>query len=231
MLLEDLGQLLAGCLAGSFVVVLVAWYRAKKEGGELPGLEPGWSFSESWASNVTIGSAALLAVLGSSDVVASVLGEDADVLGVVIVASAVAAGLVAIAPLVVKALVAESGSVTVMGLFIAATLTLTGASFEVLVLALNADQLVQGNAWLIVGIAILALLALYGYRSLEMTFKLTEPPPESESDTIRGARLIAAAIAGARTFDLDSFASQWGEVSQAIEPTRSPGKRRTSSIL
>ncbi len=231
MELQDLGQVLGGCLIGSFIVVLAAWYRSDAVRGELLGLDPSWSFSESWASNVTVASAALLAVLGSSDVVASVLGDEADVLGVVVVASAVAAGLVAIAPLIVKASVSTNGHVTAAGLFVAAIVTLTAASFEGLVLALNANEIMEGDAWLWVGMVVLALLAVYGYRSLKTTFALTEAAPESESDTLKGARLIAAAIAGGPSMNITNFAEEWPKVEKQLTPTPSPARRRTSSIL
>ncbi len=131
-----------------------------------------WNFSDSWASNATIGASALAAVFGSSDVVTAVGGEDATVAPLIVVASALALAAVTSAPLVVK--VCTTGSkIWSVGIAVAAAITLWAAMFEGLVILRLAATLSLGGieasaTWL--GIVLGALLAAYAWRSLHAIF-------------------------------------------------------------
>jgi hypothetical protein len=83
------------------IVAKESWPRLFKP---LTGLDSSWSFSDSWATNVTAGAGLLTATLGSSDLLSSILGDDgkaavagATVAGVIGAALVAAAGVVVLA--------------------------------------------------------------------------------------------------------------------------------------
>lgn len=161
-------SLYAAVAAVVLVVAVSSWSAVK--GQWHWSINPGadWDFSDSWASNVTIGASALAAVFGSSDVVTAVGGEDATVAPLIVVGSALALAAVTSAPLVVK--VCTTGNkIWTLGVSVAATITLWAAVFEGLVILRLAADLSLGGIessapW--VGIALGALLAVYAWRSL-----------------------------------------------------------------
>lgn len=188
----------------------------------MKGLDPSWSFTESWASNVTVGSTALLAVLASSEVATTVLGDRGSrALGVVLVASAVSTALVGLAPLVIKAFVAQSGSTHAAGLGIASFLTLTGVGLEIGVATTSADRIYGGGKpyLMLSGLVVTGVVAVYAFRTLNDLFGRTDPPPSEQSDTMKAAVIVANAIL------------QNGLDVVSVEAPPAEPKRRMSAIL
>ena len=208
--LTDLELPLSIALVAALIVAIAGWYTSEGEGATLKGLSSDWSFTESWASNVTIGSAALVVLLGSSEIATEIFGDDTDVLSAVVVASGIAAALVAVAPLMVKAF-ADDGHATVPGVFLGSILTLTGASFETLTVAWNAAEALGSDLWLWVGLAVFLLINYYGFQSLRFIFSKVEESKVPPSDTIRGAEIIARALFASRSLTAGT------ETSAAIE--------------
>lgn len=127
-----------------------------------------WDFSESWASNITIGSSALAAVIASSDVVAAVEGDKATVAPVIVVGGAIALALVTAAPLLV-ATFAKDGKIWTWAIAAAGFLTLWGTVLQILVILRLSSTLALGGieswTWLF-GSVFLGLLGTYSVRSL-----------------------------------------------------------------
>lgn len=226
-----IGSAIVSALVVIGAVVTSSWVRKSEATGALYGLSSSWTFSESWASNVTVASTALLAVLASTDVVPVALGDDQaeSALAIVLVASAISAGLVGLAPLVLKALVTADGYFHAAGLSIAALLTLTGVGIEIGVASANADRLFGGDTPYIVitGLVVAAVAATYGFRSLHDLLKRTETVPDPPSETLQAAGLIAEAIlAAAGQAALDEVKSL-GETREADPP---PPRRRAAIL-
>lgn len=162
----------------------------------------GWSFKDSWVSNVTVISTAFAVLLGTSELLETILGESPDVaLGRMIVAGAISAFLVATAPLLLKVL-GKTEAPTVGGLLLGALVTVTAAVGQLLVFAWAIDKLEIG--WLGSPISyILAgagglLVVVYACRSLARLVGDAYPEPEPKtSDVQKAADKIAVAILAA----------------------------------
>jgi len=102
----------------------------------LPHLGAAWSCQDSWASNVTVAGGLLTCILGSSDLLKEVLGEDAEFsLGVATVGAAIAVAIAGAGALVALASRRKSDDGTQdlfspYGLLIAGALTLAAAGGE-----------------------------------------------------------------------------------------------------
>jgi len=185
-------------LVALVVVAAVSWLFGVK--GELKYLEPTWSFKDSWASNVTLGGAVLTGIFGSSDVVKALLGEEVDgSIALATVGSAAAAAFVGAGPLLLLATKTTGGAVTAGGLLFASAVTLTGAYGELWTVyasghALDLDAW-QNEPLLIAAIAGALLLGVYALKALIETVKRGDTKPKTpESDTIRAAKMIVAAL-------------------------------------
>lgn len=181
----------------------------------LPGLAASWKFSDSWASNATVVTALFTGVFASKDVVAVILGDKAeDVLAVALVTSAFSLGLAGLAPLLVQSLQTRvrpkpvpssvasfaTGSppganpaqapkpglyVTPAGLLVAALVTLTATSGQLLTLLRSLKTTdVWSDELNLVGVAALALLAVYGFVATRQNLEtgLTPPPAADPED-------------------------------------------------
>lgn len=138
--------------------------------------EADWDFSDSWASNVTIGASALAAVFASSDVATAVGGDDATVAPLIVVGSAIALAAVTSAPLLVKVFSAN-GKIWTAAIAVAAVLTLWAAGLEGLVIVRLASDFRLGGieSWTPPVAAVLGgLLAVYAVRSLWAIFTMEE---------------------------------------------------------
>ncbi len=166
---------------------------------ELVGLETGWSFSDSWASSVTVGTTVLVALLAASDVLEAVLGKKPEeALSLFVVASAIATALVAIAPLVLKAVGKKTSVPTIGGTLFAALLTLTGTGGQLAAVTLQARELVSGraeDAVAVMGILVGLIVASYASRSLaELVLANVVSSPAPTPPEVRAAWIIAKAI-------------------------------------
>lgn len=167
----------------------------------LPYLEATWSFSDSWVSTVTVAGGLLTGVFGSTDVVTSLLGREADnAVALATVGAAAALALIGAGPIVLLATKSKSKHFfTVGGLLMASVVTLSGAFGEIWVVYRSGRQLDLGG-WedkIVVAAGLAAvLLAVYAARSLSATLRqgLDEPPRPAPSETMRAARLIVDAL-------------------------------------
>lgn len=143
-------------------------------------LDQSWSFKESWVSNITVGTALITGIFGSSEVLTAMLGDDAkESLAVVIVASAAAALLVALGPVVLAATKTKSDKFSAGGLFVATVVVLAGALAEVFVVAESATRLDLGGLedWVPWAAAMVgALLLLYTFRNVDSTLRTGTTP-------------------------------------------------------
>jgi uncharacterized membrane protein len=152
---------------------------------ELEHLDPGWSFKDSWATNVTAGAAVVSAVFASSEVLTALLGKDAkEAMGLAIVGGAIALAFAGAGPLVVAASRREAtGRITARGLVLAAAVTLTGAYGQIWVLLQFARDLDLGgaDAWAYVAAILGALLLLwYAVRGLRIVLTAGTTAPTDE---------------------------------------------------
>lgn len=163
------------------VTALVArkngWMRWVKPVGD-------WKFSDSWASNVTIGASALAVLFSSSDVAAAVNGEDATVAPTIVLGSALALVAVTAAPFLLKVFVNRKGQILTVAIAAAAALTLGGASLQGLVIVRQSAKLNVPDlavlAW-VVAIVYGILLAIYAVRTLYAIFT-AQPGEASRTD-------------------------------------------------
>lgn len=181
-------------------------------------LDSAWSFKDSWAGNITVIGGLLTGVFGASGVMKALLGEDAESkIALAVVGAAISAAFVAAGPLVLLALKWKK-QLTTAGLFIAAALTLTGAVGELWMVTAAAEAL-DLDGWERHAVPLrwlgILLLTWYAVTTLYRTVQdgLTKPEPAGDSDTIRAAKLITAAIATMSAADSAKFT----ESMQAIE--------------
>ncbi|MFI7672595.1 hypothetical protein [Actinophytocola sp. NPDC049390] len=216
-------------------LAIMLWRRQMRahEEDELPYLDAAWSFKDSWAGNVTVIGGLLTGVVGSSDVVKALLGADADQsIALATVGAAIAVAFVAAAPVLLLA-TKRNKVFRVSGLFAAATLTLSGAVGELVVVTESARALDldgwQNVVWLPC-LAAVVLLLVYSYRTVHQTVAdgTTAPPPAPESDAIRAAKLVVAAI---RPGDQE-LRTRLAETAAAVTALpKPPGTRRVSGSI
>jgi hypothetical protein len=165
----------------------------------LQSLGTDWSFKDNWVGNVTIGSAALVALLAASDVLEAVLGEEPEAaLGLLAVASALAAVFVAIGPLLVKVIGDDIAVPTIGGMLAAAFVTLLGTMGQISAVTWQGAELASGNVKrgvIALGFAIGAVVLFYATKALWAYAKSgAEPPSSKPSDVARAASVVARAI-------------------------------------
>jgi uncharacterized membrane protein len=165
-------------------------------GMHLEHLDPSWSFSDSWVTNVTAAAAVLTGVFASSEVVTALLGEDAkDAMALATVGAAVALGFTGAGPVVLAASRSEAKSyIPAWGLTLAAAVTLAGATGELWVLWESARSLDLDGHETWVGIAAIVawlLLVWYAIRSIRGLLTLgTTPPTPTLSPELKAATMI-----------------------------------------
>lgn len=175
--------------------------------GSLPYLEAGWSFGESWVSNVTVGGSLLTGLFGTSEVVKTFLGDGADAaVALSTVASAIAVAFVGVASIVLLACKSvKANTYTVPGVLLAGSVTLAGALGE-LYIGYHSGRAVSGGELhdlvLPVAVTIIAVvLVVYAVSSTIITIHtgITPPVPADYSaapltETVFAAAVIAEAI-------------------------------------
>jgi hypothetical protein len=160
-------------------------------GTPLPGITTDWSFTDSWASNLTLGAGLFTAFFASTDVLPAVLGDGAQAEAAVIAAAAaVSASLVAAGPLwltICKRRYTSQGGVarhhTVGGVVVASFVALVGAFGGVWAVAAVIDSFAAVAAALLVT----AVLVLYTVKSLPQTLALGLHGDRSEVRGLSGA--------------------------------------------
>lgn len=141
---------------------------------EVKGLEAGWSFKDSWASNLTVATAAFVALFNSADALTALLGEKPEAaLAVMTVAGLVSAVLIAVANTVAKLVGTDTSTVTAGGLVLSTAVVVLGAALQVFTVGLTAIRLVTSTGVdLAVGlgmVAVAAVLIVYAGRATRST--------------------------------------------------------------
>lgn len=158
-------------------------------------LEAGWSFQDSWVSNITVSATALIALLTSTDALTAVLGaEPGAAIGVMTLTGLASAALIGIANTVLKLVGEDVSEVTVGGLVLSTAIVVLAAGMQVWTVALVVmDAVGMGAArfaTLLLALAVTAALAVYGFRSLGETVRkgfrdsLPEVPPGALTDWV-----------------------------------------------
>jgi hypothetical protein len=161
-----------------------------------------WSFSDSWVSTITVLGGVLTSVVGSSDTVKAILGDDADTaLARATVGAAIAAAIIALGAVVLQVF-KWKGSFNVLGLFLAGAIVVGAAFGELYVVWKTAEKLALDGLEKDLEIPFLivtVLLAVYAMRNLRSTIAagLTEPEA-AVSDTA----IVASALVGALERDV-----------------------------
>lgn len=165
----------------------------------LSQLKAGWSFADSWATNVTVGVTLLTTFLTASDVLDSILGEaPKDWLGALAVVGAVGTALGAVAVLLVRASAASNDKIRVVPVASAAVLTLIG-TYLIALTSLSALRSIfpdHGVVTWIGWLALVAVLASLAVRSLARIIADEAPPAEvaKPSETEAAATRIVDAL-------------------------------------
>ncbi|HEX2084770.1 MAG TPA: hypothetical protein VHF89_03735 [Solirubrobacteraceae bacterium] len=171
----------------------------------LDQLDATWSFADSWVSNVTVVAALLTGIIGSSDVLTAVVGEEAGgALALATVGAAIAAALIAAGPIAL--VICKRGKAyTVGGMLLAASIVLAGAAGQLWITYRAGASLDLGGAedYLVYGTALaFGMLFLYGVRSVHELLEAgtTEPKKarKKASDTIVAAWMIVKELRRAR---------------------------------
>jgi hypothetical protein len=138
---------------------------------EISGLEAGWSFQDSWVSNLSVLTTAFIALASSTDALTALLGEEPkDALGVMTVAGLLSAVVIAGASAVVRLTGPSTSTVTVLGLVLSTSLVVFASTFQVFTVGLATTKLLDGRTAeatvaLTLGVG-LALLA-YALKAME----------------------------------------------------------------
>lgn len=159
---------------------------------EVLGLEAGWSFQDSWASNLTVATTAVIALVTSTDTLTALLGDEPKAaIGVMTVAGLVSAAVIAIANTVAKLVGGSTSVVTVGGLILSTSLIVMAATFQVGTVGGSALGLVDG--WLprtlvaLLTVALGGVLLWYAFGALRTTLRAgvpTSPVPEVPADAL-----------------------------------------------
>jgi uncharacterized membrane protein len=213
------------------VLVIVAavylLYRKERPNAPLEYLESTWSFTESWATNVTLAAGLISGIFGSSEVVTALAGD------------AVAASFIAAGTLIVLASKTKEEHLSVGGLLAASAVTLAGGFGEVWVLFRAGERLdLAGWQDAAGGIAAAAALLLtwYAVRSIPavITNGKKEPTPEP-SDALTAAKMIVEAIKavpGVQTEHIDAAITAASALHPELQARKfdSPHTRRTALL-
>ena len=224
--------------AGAILIAVVAivWRLGLAWGGlkkPLDGLDKNWSFSQSWAANLTATATIATGLFASSTILQGVLGAgSAPALTVMLVAGALAtasAGAGTIITLTFRKGVAPYA----LAVVIAAIVTLTGSIGQLLIIGDTSGHLslgsLHGFVWPIVAVAC-GLLACYGISSIRalLPIKVVHPAAASTPSTTRRRRRPRAGAGERAEYDLPRTAVPTVLVTTDF---KSPEPSRTAAIL
>lgn len=188
-------------MGGALFVLFVACFFLGADpkiepGTELKHLPATWSFSDSWVSNVTVLGGALTSVVGLSDTVKAILGEDADTaIARATVSAAIAAAIIGLGAIVLQ-IAKRKGSFTVAGLVAAGAVTVGAAFGELYIVWKTAEKLeLDGlqNDLAIPFCIVSVLLGLYAVRNLRETIRAGIKAP---TVVVPETAIVAAALLG-----------------------------------
>ncbi len=110
-------------------------------------LKTDWSFGDNWASTVSLGCSVLVALLGTSGALEALIGSEPgdSVMGLLTVVAALSGILVVIGPLFLKVIGPETSVPTVLGVLVAAFVTLGGALAQIVALVWQGGMLTAGH--------------------------------------------------------------------------------------
>ena len=135
-------------------------------------LEAGWSFKDSWVSNLSVATTAFLSLATSADLFTAILGkEPKTALGVMTVGGLVAVVVIGLGNTLVKLVGPSTKVVTVGGLLLSTVLVVFGAGLQTVTVGVAAaDALGRGAtvsiAALVLTVAVCAGLVAYGGKTL-----------------------------------------------------------------
>ena len=212
-------------LGGSLVVALISMRWAKTKDGfnwgglikPLTTLDKSWSFSESWAANLTTAATVVTGVFASSDILQGVLGTgSAPALTVMLVAGALATAAAG-AGTIITLTFRSKGQPLGIAVVAAAIVTLTGAMGQLLVIGDTSSHLALGGlnsyVWPAV-IAACALLGAYGVASIHEILTAKAPPPRT-----RGSRRATTRARSSESGD-GSGSEAWDESQDQLPYSR-----------
>ncbi|MEO5609918.1 MAG: hypothetical protein ABIQ61_00450 [Ornithinibacter sp.] len=148
-------------------------------------LEAGWSFKDSWVSNLSVATTAFVTLASSADLFTAVLGKEPQVvLGVMTVGGLVAAVVIGLGNTLVKLVGPSTKVVTVGGLLLSSSLVVFGAGLQTVTVGLAAsDALGRGStvsiAARVLTAAVCAGLVAYGAKTLGEAIRGGVAPPPS----------------------------------------------------
>ncbi|MFA5885070.1 MAG: hypothetical protein WDA60_14560 [Acidimicrobiia bacterium] len=200
----------------------------------LDGLTTGWSFKDNWVSNVTVGAAAVAAILAATDVLNAVLGKDeaTAVVGLVTVVAAITLVLVLLGPLVLKAFGDDVNTPTIGGTVVAAGVVLAGTFFQIAALTAQGATLVEDDwtrlAIAAGGIVIAVVVMLYAARSVPQIIDDATTPkgPGPASPEERAAWIVFRGLAPTTVFppvtplDITQFLAQQEATALGDDPAK-----------
>ncbi|MEE1755797.1 hypothetical protein [Streptomyces sp. SP18CS02] len=179
----------------------VVYAFARWEGGsqldwrtELRYIKDGWSFKDSWASNVTVVAAGFSGVFGATGVLNALGDSGGAVLSLVTVAGAISLGLTGAAPLLVQ-FTRRNGFVTPLGLGLGALVTLSATGGQLAVIVGGARSLDLGGfedrGLTLLGVAGAVLLLGYAGQSLRQNLVIGATDPSVLASPAAMRRLSA----------------------------------------
>jgi hypothetical protein len=239
-------------VAVAALVALIGWRpdRADAVGwaDEVPGIDAGWSFTESWLSTATLGGSAIAAVVGSTDVAATLLADATESTQEnLVVTSALVAGVVAITPLIIRSSASYKrggeavGSPTGIGIALAAIVATAAALVELGALAAAGADLVNGPVPAVLAASVAVLVLFYLAGSMRALLGTAAPGPEVVSDELLAGLVggLATLITGGRENEYPKLLAAAGigderdRVMKGAEITtpRSSARRRASGLI
>lgn len=160
-------------------------------------LDAGWSFSESWVSNVTAVTAGVVTIVSSTDAFGAVLGAaPKTLLGVMATAGLVSAVLLGVANATVKLLGKDVSQTTVGGLLLSSALITFAALLQVATITIGAANAVESRGARVViavaGAAVAGVALIYITRTLNRLIRrgadTKVPVPPSDAHTVWEAK-------------------------------------------
>lgn len=140
-------------------------------GSTVANLEAGWSFKDSWVSNISVAATAFITLATSADLFTAILGEKPDAaLGVMTVSGLVAAVVIGVANTVVKVIGPSTKKVTVLGLLVSTTLVVFAAGLQAATVGFTASDALDGEGLAPWALALMLLVCIavvvYGGKTL-----------------------------------------------------------------
>ena len=199
---------------------------------EVKGVPAGWTFKDSWASNLSIGVTVFIALFGSQGALDAIFGDAPDeAVARLVIAGAIAGLFVGLAPLILKTIGASSIP-TVGGLIVAAYCTLVGVVGQILAttwIFKNADA-DQGPGFLggyviddfdaasILCIVLVVFLLFYGFWTIRTLLHEAFPDLPPLKPTPVSNELVYAAALAAR----DGWTAE--QIAEALERARAAAR-------